>query len=71
MCNHLVGIHKKSSNIASRLELGRLPIAFYIYTQSFKYYKRLQTISPDRLLFDAFTENITLEYKKKKTPGLT
>ena len=63
MCKHLLGIHKKSSNIASRLELGRFPIAFYIYKQSFKYYKRLQIVSPDRLLFDAFTENITLEHK--------
>ena len=37
-CKFLLGVHKKASNLASRCELGRLPIISFITSLVFKYY---------------------------------
>lgn len=53
-CKYLLGVHKKASNLASRLEFGREPILNYICSQSFKYYSRLSQLPEDRLLKEVF-----------------
>lgn len=53
-CKYLLGVHKKSSNLASRLELGREPIVNFIYSQVFKYYSRLCQLPDNRLIKEVF-----------------
>ena len=49
-CKYLLDIHKKASNLASRLEFGRQSMINYITSQTFKYYSRLCQFPEDRLL---------------------
>ena len=53
-CKYLLGVHKKASNLASRIELGREPILNFICSQAFKYYSRLSQLPEDRLLKEVF-----------------
>lgn len=53
-CKYLLGVHKKASNLASRLEFGREPILNYISSQTFKYYSRLCQLPEGRLLKEVF-----------------
>ena len=53
-CKIILGVHKKSSNLACRWELGRSNILDIITRQSFKYYKRLSQLPTTSLLFKAF-----------------
>ncbi|MEW8548168.1 MAG: reverse transcriptase domain-containing protein, partial [Candidatus Thiodiazotropha sp.] len=53
-CKYLLGVHKKSSNLASRLEFGREPTINFIYSQVFKYYTRLCQLPDNRLLKEVF-----------------
>ena len=65
-CKHILGIHKKASNLAARLELGQQPIIYFILKQTVKYYKRLLHLSSDRLLYDAYLENKIMNDKGQK-----
>ena len=59
-CKYLLGVHKKASNFASRLEFGREPIFNFICSQSFKYYSHLSQLPDVRLLKEAFELDKTL-----------
>ena len=59
-CKYLLGVHKKASNLASRLEFGREPVLNYIGSQTFKYYSRLCQLPEDRLLKEVFELDKTL-----------
>lgn len=53
-CKYLLGVHKKASNLASRCELGRLPIINFITKLAFKYFIRLQQLPSDRFLAEVY-----------------
>jgi hypothetical protein len=53
-CKYTLGVHKKSSNFASKCELGRLPSLAYITQQTLKFYKRIQENTTNKLLLDVF-----------------
>ena len=53
----LLGVHKKTTNIAIKAETGKYPMSLKIYSQIFKYWIRLTT-STNRLLKGALTLNI-------------
>ena len=59
-CKYLLGVHKKASNLASRLEFGREAVLNYIGSQTFKYYSRLCQLPEDRLLKEVFELDKTL-----------
>ena len=46
----MLGLHKKTTNIAVLLELGRHPMTTTITFQAIKYFLRLPTINPYSLL---------------------
>ena len=46
----LLGVHKKTSNIAMLIETGRHPLAMSVQLQSIKYFLRLPTIKLGRLM---------------------
>ena len=49
-CKYLLGVHRKSSNFASRLELGRDRIINFITALALKYNERLSELPADRFL---------------------
>ena len=53
-CKYLLGIHKKATNLASRLEFGIQPMINYITSQTFKYYSRLCQLPEDCLVKEVF-----------------
>lgn len=65
-CKYILGVHKKSSNFASKCELGRTPILCYINTLAFKYYLRIKQLPSTRILKEAFEvdQGLNLEGKK-------
>ena len=53
-CKYLLGVHKKSSNFAARLEFGRAKILNFINMISLKYIKRVIELPTTRLLKEVF-----------------
>ena len=53
-CKYLLGVHKKSSNFAARLEFGRGRILNFINMISLKYIKRINELPTTRLLKEVF-----------------
>ena len=53
-CKHILGIRKCSSNLATRLELGRAPLENNIKVQSLLFLARLQTENINPLLKESF-----------------
>lgn len=53
-CKYILGVRKRSSNLASRLELGRLPLENYIKVQSLLYFARLHNNNINPLLKESF-----------------
>jgi hypothetical protein len=49
-CKYVLGIRKKASNLAVRLELGRLPVENFIKSQTLLYFARLYTTKLNPLL---------------------
>ena len=58
----LLGVHKRTTNIAMLLETGRHPIALTVHLQSIKYFLRLQSLKKGSLL------NIYYENEKLLNP---
>ena len=54
LCKQALKITPKASNLASRAELGRIPLAKSIIVAVLKYYARSVTIGEDTLLYHAF-----------------
>ena len=59
-CKHLMGVGKKSTNIAVISELGRYPMYCYIIQSILLYWHRLENCPESSLLHRAYTENINL-----------
>ena len=53
-CKYLLGVHKKASNFAARLEFGRDRILNFISSQALKYAKRVNELPSTRILKEAF-----------------
>lgn len=53
-CKAVLGINRYSSNLASRCEMGRIPVIFFILKIMFKFYERLKLLPSNRLLSKAF-----------------
>ena len=53
-CKYYLGINRKSSNIASRSELGRFPLKIFIDTLILKYYNHLITMPDDSIAKQSF-----------------
>lgn len=60
-CKNMLGVRKSAANIASRLELQRLPIESYIKTQSVLYFTRLFAEELNPLLKESFTLSKNLD----------
>lgn len=60
-CKTTLGVHSKATNIAVRLELGRLPIIHKIYINMIKYWFRLLSCPRNSLLHKAYisSENLS------------
>jgi hypothetical protein len=56
-CKMLLGVNRFTSNLASRAELGRFPLAIEIYVGIVKYWLRLNQLPDDRLVVDALKLN--------------
>ena len=68
---NILGVHNKASNLATKLELGVLPIHVKIYQLAIKYYSRMNNLikSNDNhnvLLRNAYLEDKQLYIKNKK-----
>ena len=66
----ILGVHKKTTNIAVLLELGRHPITTSITFQAIKYFLRLPTINPSSLL-NLLYEEEKRTYTTKKDSFIT
>ena len=53
-CKNILGVHKKSSNIAVKCELGRQPILNFITVIALKYFNRLKQLPSDRFLYEVY-----------------
>jgi hypothetical protein len=53
-CKYVLGIRKKASNLAVRLELGRLPVENFIKSQTLLYFAWLYTTKLNPLLKEFF-----------------
>ena len=53
-CRFSLGVHNKTSNLASRCELGRFPILISILKLMHSYYCRLIKLPSDRLLYKLY-----------------
>ena len=47
---HVLGVNKKSSNLAVLTELGQMPIVCDCLIRSLKYFKRINNLSPNKLV---------------------
>ena len=50
----VLGVSRKTTNLAILLELGRYPISTYMHYQAIKYFSRLSSINSERLLHEAY-----------------
>ena len=53
-CKYLLGVHRRSSNFASRLELGRERILNFITSLALKFNERLSELPADRFLKEVY-----------------
>jgi hypothetical protein len=60
---YVLGIRKKASNLAVRLELGRLPAENFIKSQTLLYFARLYTTKLNPLLIESFLLCQNLDYQ--------
>ena len=58
---YLLGINKRSSNLASWGETGRFPLVFESIKLSIDYFKRVMNLSPSLLVRAAMNEQIRLQ----------
>ena len=59
----ILGVSRKTTNLAILLDLGRYPISTYMHYQAIKYFSRLSSINSERLLYEAYN----LEKQKLQT----
>ena len=49
-CKSVFGINRNSTNLASRCEMRRTPVVFFMIKLMFRYYERLNTLPSKRLV---------------------
>ena len=54
LCKNILGVHKKSSNITAKCELGRPPVLNFIIILALKYFNRLKQFPSDRLFGEVY-----------------
>ena len=59
-CKYLLGVNKRSTNIAALSELGRLPLCISHIVAMFSYWLRLENVHANSLLHHAFKESTSL-----------
>ena len=52
----LLGVSRKTTNLAILLELGCYPITIYMQYQAIKYFSRLSSLNVQRLLYESYNE---------------
>ena len=62
-CKYILGLKKRASNIASRSELGRLPIDCFIKTQSLLYEDRILANDTPLILKECYSLSKSLHEK--------
>ena len=63
VCKQLIGVGKYTSNLASRTELGRLPISEFILKQTSNYWVKLVKCDKNSLLHQCFLSEKILDSK--------
>ena len=63
ICKQIIGVGKYSSNIASRTELGRLPISVFILKQTLNYWFKLVHCNENSLLHQCLLSEKMLDTK--------
>ena len=63
LCKILLGVHQKTSNIATRAELGRYPIMITILANIISYRARLENLEQSGLLYESFKDDKLLNSK--------
>jgi sorting nexin-29 len=66
-CKYTLGVHKKTSNMATLSELGRYPIAIDKIIQSMKYYYHLEFSTENKLLHTFYGALKGMEERKRPT----
>ena len=56
VCKNILGVHKKTTNIAVLSEMGRYPLSYDIHKQMIKYLLRLEDMAETRLAKKSFEE---------------
>ena len=65
VCKQILGVHRKTSNIATLLELGRYPLKFDIRKSIIKYFLRFKSLDKNRLVYKAYEEELSnMNYSK-------
>ena len=68
-CKNILGVHKKSCNMAVMGELGRFPMYLHIIKAMLKYYKHIEEVKTNRPLMTAAMEEDRLLPKNKSWFG--
>lgn len=58
VCKRLLGVHKRTTNLAVLAELGRSPLYIEIEERIIRYLLRFKPIKEDRLVIRAYNEQI-------------
>ena len=56
VCKQISGVHRKTSNIATLLELGRYPLKLDIQKLTIKYFLRFSKLDENRLVCKGYEE---------------
>jgi hypothetical protein len=64
-CKIYLAISRKASNIASRAELGKLPLIIYVFKRVFKYITHLNSLLQTTIAKQAFLISKDLHFKQK------
>jgi hypothetical protein len=66
LCKYLLGVSERTSNLASRAELGRAPMAVDIKISIIKYWNRLKSFPDNNIMKQAYLENEQLCLNSEK-----
>ena len=65
-CKNILGVSKKTTNIATLAELGRYPLYIDIHKKMIKYFLRFETLEKGRLLYESYIEQINEQLNNQK-----
>ena len=55
----ILGVSRKTTNLAVLLELGKYPITLNMQYQAIKYFLRFSALNKERLLYEAYVDELT------------